>query len=850
MADADAIGGLTFNYDNSYQSMRSAGYNVMRIPISWNNLEPVAPVWSTNLNSYVHSWNQNYLNDLKSMVTKARAAGLMVILDMHQDYWSPSLHHITNWNGAPGYCEGVGMPRWLDPSIDAKASTTQNLDFYNAMNWFYRNIQDPTSTITKATPWQLFSSAWSLLSYTFSSSSGFADYQAVVGSDILNEPYYSYVGGSPPAGQTVLQASGSRLAAFYNAMAPAITAYNPSWLLFFNDSTGGYNSANPLARETPTMTGKPTVAGDWVYAIHDYNFSYETFSDGVARHDDFGITLANIVLADAHAWGVPLYIGEFTIFTTFGVDARLLTDSDMAQTKAFLSWAKVNDVNWTFWAYVNPYLPMTVVDYTTNQAIPVVKNALATGLDSAVQRPTAAFTSSAAGLVASFDGSGSSDPGGTIASYSWNFGDGTPAATGVTASHTYAAAGTYQVTLTVTDNQSATGTITHPVTVSLPAGSPFITDTFGRTLASGWGNADAGGAWSGTTTALAVGGGSGKIKVAAAGSAPSVFLPATTATDADLTVSMSSDKVGTGNGVYLYAVGRRITTAGDYRLQTRLRADGLVGVSILRTSAAGAQTVIAPEVTVPAYTFVAGDLLNVRFQVTGTSPTTLRAKVWPATLTEPAAWLVTGTDSTAGLQAAGQVGFVSFLSGSGTNAPITTSFDNLNVRPTGAPPANQPPVASFTSSVVNMVGSFDGSASTDTDGTVASYSWNFGDGSAAGTGAKPSHTYVSAGTFQVTLTVTDNQGATGSVTHVVTVTAPNQPPVASFTSSAVNLAASFDGSASRDPDGTVASYGWNFGDGTPVTTGVSPNHAYAAAGTYQVTLTVTDNLGATGSVTK
>jgi len=68
--------------------------------------------------------------------------------------------------------------------------------------------------------------------------------------------------------------------------------------------------------------------------------------------------------------------------------------------------------------------------------------------------------------------------------------------------------------------------------------------------------------------------------------------PLFASSDADLTVTMSSDKVGTGNGVYVFAPGRRVAGAGDYRLQIRLRADGLVGASILRTDAAGAQTVL------------------------------------------------------------------------------------------------------------------------------------------------------------------------------------------------------------------------------------------------------------------
>ena len=165
-------------------------------------------------------------------------------------------------------------------------------------------------------------------------------------------------------------------------------------------------------------------------------------------------------------------------------------------------------------------------------------------------------------------------------------------------------------------------------------------------------------------------------------------------------------------------------------------------------------------------------------------------------------------------------------------------------------PQNAAPVAAFTSTKNNLQVSVDAGGSSDSDGTIQSYAWDFGDG-ASGTGKTASHTYTGPGTYQVKLTVTDNDGATGTVTHAVTVTAPpqNADPMAAFTSTTDGLDASFDGSGSTDSDGTIASYAWEFGDGETAT-GAMPSHTYASADTYQVKLTVTDNDGATNSVTK
>ncbi len=85
--------------------------------------------------------------------------------------------------------------------------------------------------------------------------------------------------------------------------------------------------------------------------------------------------------------------------------------------------------------------------------------------------------------------------------------------------------------------------------------------------------------------------------------------------------------------------------------------------------------------------------------------------------------------------------------------------------------ANQPPTASFTFSCTDLGCTFDGSGSTDDDGTITSWAWDFGDGS-TGSGETLSHTYGAAGTYTVTLTVTDDGGLTGSASQSVTVTEP------------------------------------------------------------------------------
>jgi len=169
-------------------------------------------------------------------------------------------------------------------------------------------------------------------------------------------------------------------------------------------------------------------------------------------------------------------------------------------------------------------------------------------------------------------------------------------------------------------------------------------------------------------------------------------------------------------------------------------------------------------------------------------------------------------------------------------------------------PPNLSPLAMFSESAETVLTGevihFNASASYDPDGSIVSYFWDFGDGTnITVTGAFVDHEYADSGVYTVTLTVTDDDGATASTSADKTVS--NRPPVAYFTENATTVKTGevihFDASESYDLDGNIVSYFWDFGDGTN-DTGVAVDHAYAKAGNYTVTLTVTDDDGASSSV--
>ncbi|ALO67794.1 hypothetical protein AS189_16540 [Arthrobacter alpinus] len=289
--------------------------------------------------------------------------------------------------------------------------------------------------------------------------------------------------------------------------------------------------------------------------------------------------------------------------------------------------------------------------------------------------PTAAFTTAGTALAVNVDGTTSSDPDGNVVSWGWNFGD-AGTGSGVSVSHTYAVPGTYTITLTVTDDQGATATTSRSVVVAL---TPFATDAFSRTVTNGFGTADKGGPWTTSSSAsnFTVAGGTGSIKMAGAGSGPSIYLNSVSSSDSDIRVQVGVDKAPTGGGINVSVIGRRVTGQGDYRAKVNLNSNGGVTLGLFRVDNAGAATMVASETVVAGLTYQVGDLLNIRVQVSGNSPSTLKAKVWKDGTVEPGSWMKMGTDSTPGLQASGSIGLFAYLSGSATNAPVMASFKNL-----------------------------------------------------------------------------------------------------------------------------------------------------------------------------
>jgi len=173
---------------------------------------------------------------------------------------------------------------------------------------------------------------------------------------------------------------------------------------------------------------------------------------------------------------------------------------------------------------------------------------------------------------------------------------------------------------------------------------------------------------------------------------------------------------------------------------------------------------------------------------------------------------------------------------------------------------NKLPVAGFTigpstTGPVPFAVTLSGAPSSDSDGEIKTYSWDFGDG-AVGTGRSVGHTYTAVGTYTIILTVTDNWDAADQAAKTVYVTAAEPAgPSASFTASPTSgtspLNVTFDASGSRYAAGTITAYEWTFGDGGNGF-GQVVTHTFFSSGSqsFTVTLLVRASDGKTGTASR
>jgi myo-inositol-hexaphosphate 3-phosphohydrolase len=372
--------------------------------------------------------------------------------------------------------------------------------------------------------------------------------------------------------------------------------------------------------------------------------------------------------------------------------------------------------------------------------------------------PQASFTVGCTELTCTFDASASSDTDGTVASYTWDFGDGT-SGSGQTTPHTYSAAGERTVTLNVRDDDNAFGATTR---VASPTGPPeplsFVVAN------STMGNR--------TSHPLQI--------------------PTAVHTGDQLLAFFTANNTATITGPSGWTQERATSTTGIItRLWSKRATSADAGSTITVTTSA----TVKAGLNVAAYRGVATNGIGataVRLETT-----TMSAHVTPTVdVVDEGDWLVsywadkspstttwtTPTDQTVRSTSAGSsTGHISTVItdtagpiATGTQGGLTATANSSGSRAamfsialrTAAlvPPVNQPPTASFTVSCLQLTCSVDASASFDSDGTIVSYAWDFGD-TATDTGKTASHTYADAGPRTVTLTVTDDDTATGSTTR-------------------------------------------------------------------------------------
>jgi PKD repeat protein len=418
--------------------------------------------------------------------------------------------------------------------------------------------------------------------------------------------------------------------------------------------------------------------------------------------------------------------------------------------------------------------------------------------------------SGVAPLVVQFNGSGSM-PAVDIVTYLWDFKD-ENTSNEMNPEHTFNTPGTYEVSLTVTDNNDVTATST--ITITVFNAAPVAVATANVTE----------------------------------GEAPLIV---------NFTGSGSTDDTGIDS--YLWDFGGLGTSAladpsfeflaaGEYTVSlTVTDAGGLSDEATLTITVTEPGANQAPVAVAIADVMTGEAPLIVNFTGSGsTDDTGIETYLWDfgglgtSALADPSFEFLTAGEYTVSLTV--------------TDAGGLSAETTLTITVT-EPGANQAPVAVAIADVMTgeapLIVNFTGSGSTD-DAGIETYLWDFG-GLGTSALADPSFEFLAAGEYTVTLTVTDEEGLTGTDTVTITVTEPgaNQAPVAVASSDVdggeAPLTVNFTGSTSTD-DAGIETYLWDFG-GLGTSALADPSFEFLAAGEYTVSLTVTDAGGLSDETT-
>ncbi len=432
------------------------------------------------------------------------------------------------------------------------------------------------------------------------------------------------------------------------------------------------------------------------------------------------------------------------------------------------------------------------------------------------------------GQTITFDGSGSSDPDLDPLTYSWNFGDGSPAATGITTTHRYPDNNVYTATLTVRDADGSVDTDTVAVTTlnANPVANtgPDLTATEGVRLdllglVFDPGTADAFTySWDFNYDGVN-------------------FTP-------DPDVTGASTSVTYANGPDTVTVALRVRD-DDYPYPTTGGGEIGEGFDTLVVTVNNAPPSAIMIVDAP-YSGVQGQPVTLTGSAADVGPDTLTYE-WDVNYdgvnftTDVTGNPVTYTWPNGGLYTIA----LRVTDNDGGVSDVVSTQVNIDNIPTAV--AGGPYSGNEGSPIL-----FNGTGSSDPDGDGLTYTWNFGDGSPTTNGITVTHVYSRSGAFTATLQVDDGRGGTDTDQTLVTVN--NLPPTAvanaNPTSAAEGTPITFDGSGSSDPGaGDILTYQWNFGDGSPVVTGMNVTHAYPDNGVFTATLTVTDDDGASDTDT-